>query len=357
MKTAFSNSEIPIKIQHYLCHLTAAEWRLFMRRIISVLLAALMMCSTLAVCAFAYPEHEDYIHDGGLFLDEGTKSSVKEASDALYEAKGVRIAVCTVDSTGDETTADFASGVFTEWEPGNAVLILMVRDKNAYYGIQNNGVVEYLSNEKILEVLDSGLKESFEAKEGYADALLTTVRSFSSYLTERVSEPLSEESAGGMPKALSVILKIVFVLALILIAGYVALIVLEKRQAQKRRAYLEERRRRMARDGRGAYRPAAQRSPNGRPTGRGQNGRPVRPPQGGRAPGTGVRPVTGGARQPYGNTRPVGRIPSTQTQGAYRGDGRARPMERRDVASAATVQINTADIRAAMKNRDKYSSK
>ena len=292
------------------------------------LLVALLMCILIAAPAMAYPAHTDYISDEATVLDEQTENIIHGLSSKLKESKNVRIAVCTVLNTGDASAEKYASGLFETWEVGHGVLILLDIEGDTYYAVQSNSVSEVLTSQKLSDILNSAMEPRF-AEQDYAGGALAASQALSTFLTENLPKGFGE-SKGGMPTWLSVILKTILVIAIIIFAGYGLLIYFERRKALRRRAELEERRRRAMAGARGAY--------------------PPRRPAGGSNPGR--RPPSGQAPR-----RPNGSYPRVQNRSMERTGQfdpayqRRRPQGSSYDANAATVQINTADIRAARNNR------
>ena len=381
---------------------TKAERRLSLA---ALLLTAITILAMLSASVLAYPSPDGYVSDSAGILDEDTIKTIRDTSDALFTSRGARIAVCTVNSTDSESVRDYAAGVFKDWNVGNGVLLLLVKypegsdSTDTFYAVQSNSVSDTLTNTKLSEILNTCLESSFAAG-NFAEGTTTTVKALSDFLSQNLPENFGKKSSSGMPAWLSVLLKIIVVIAVLLIAGYIALVILERRAAERRRLYLEDRRRRMARDGHAGYRPMQQGAgrPNQRPTGYGNQGygrdgyggqeygRPgYGNPSGGNrrtsrgyesaaypedydTQGYGTHPTQPARRDPRGNAHhgysDTGYGHTQSSDGGYGYDsyGRAPSRARRtvdtsrygderddryDPQTAATVQINTADIRAA----------
>ena len=227
----------------------------------AAILAAVILLASVTISAVTYPTHDRYVSDSAEILDETTIETVRNTSETLNNERGTRIAVCTVTGTDSESVRDYAAGVFKEWQIGNGVLLLLVKypegseNTDTFYAVQSNSIADTLTNAKLSEILNTCLESSFAAG-NFAEGTSTTVKALAEFLTQNLPEDFADKSASsGMPGWLSLILKIVVAVAILLIAGYILLVILERRQAKRRRMYLEERRR-MARDGHGAYRPA-----------------------------------------------------------------------------------------------------
>lgn len=302
----------------------------YVRWLAAVMLVIVAM--TAAVPAFAYPAHSDYIADNATILDEGTENTVKELSRVLLEEKNVRIAVCTVLNTENESVSEYASSVFKKWDVGHGVLILIVTEADTFYAIQSNSVAEVLTGSKLSDIINTTMEPRFAEKD-YSGAVAAAANALSSFMKENLPDGIGEKK-GGFPTWLSVILKIILVLAILAIAGYVLLVYLERKQAEKRRLAMEARRRRLAEEGR-SYRGTPQqgyRRPNGQ-----------RPMQ--------QRPVNQRPMPPRQATNPA-----MERTGQYAPAANRRNTQQRYDDNAATVQISTADIRAVRGGRDKFNS-
>ena len=357
---------------------TKAERRLSLA---ALLLTAITILAMLSASVLAYPSPDGYVSDSAGILDEDTIKTIRDTSDALFTSRGARIAVCTVNSTDSESVRDYAAGVFKDWNVGNGVLLLLVKypegsdSTDTFYAVQSNSVSDTLTNTKLSEILNTCLESSFAAG-NFAEGTTTTVKALSDFLSQNLPENFGKKSSSGMPAWLSVLLKVIVVIAVLLIAGYIALVILERRAAERRRLYLEDRRRRMARDGHAGYRPMQQGAgrPNQRPTGYGNQGygrdgyESAAYPEDYDTQGYGTHPTQPARREPRGNAHhgygDTGYGHTQSSDGGYGYDsyGRAPSRARRtvdtshhgderddryDPQTAATVQINTADIRAA----------
>lgn len=317
----------------------------FVKKSVSLFSAVLLTLSVFAVSAFAeLPAHDNYVCDEAGVMDEDTIAGIKKSSDELYASKGIRVAVCTLKTTGDTGAGDMAASLLKEWKVGNGILLLLVTEDDTYYAVQSKSISGTLTNDKLRELLLGSLEPKF-AEGSYSDAVSDTVSAVTSFLNENISESFTESS--GMPIWLSVVLRIIVAVALLLIAGYIALVILEKRNAARQRAFLEERRR-MVREGRAPYRPNGAYGMNPQ-----QRNRPIQ---------SGAQIDRRQSQRMAGNangrtTHPMhGRNGSLPRQAAnpYREQMRQQ-QNMYDPATAATVQINTADLRATKAAQDKYS--
>lgn len=294
------------------------------------------MSILMSTAVFAYPSHDDFVCDKAVILDEETEENIKDASESLVETKNTRLAVCTVLTTGKESAKEYATALFKEWEIGNGVLLLLVIEDDTFYAVPSNSVSEVLTQDKLAEILNSTLEPRFAEKE-YAEGALKTVNALSVFLNNNLPENFGE-GKGGFPTWATVLLTIVLIVALVVIGGYLLLVFLEKRNAQRSREEMEARRRAMARGGYGR--------PMQRP-GMPQQGRPM--PQGQRPMGNGQSRMNGApAQRP---AMPQQGAPAQRPMQQSAPQQNAQRKSAADVTNAATIQINTADIRAARQNR------
>ena len=325
---------------------------------------ALMLAVCLATVAMAaYPSHKDLVSDAAVILDEGCENGIKAASAELQKNKNASIAVCTILNTEGVNIGDYARVLFEKWRVGHGVLLLVVVETDDYYAVQSNSVSDVLTNEKLSEIINSTLGPAVEARD-YSTGVTDTVNALSGFLTSSLPEGFGEDK-GGMPVWAIVLIVIAVVVVVIVAGGYGILIFLEKRQARRRREEMEARRR-MLMDGMGrdlsARRPVngnARRPVNGaagrRPAPNGARGtsnvrstpdrnQPM-PRQNGRAPME-ARRYPGNVqeqRRANNSTQVINRVQQNTKRPAQNGN--------RQVSSAATIQINTADLKAAMKSQ------
>ncbi|MBR3415770.1 MAG: TPM domain-containing protein [Clostridia bacterium] len=240
-----------------------------MKKILAAVIAVLITAA-LAVSVFAdYPAKPDsYVYDGAEMLSEEAEAEIESVSKALFVSKGIQIAVCTVDNTGDIPANTYARGVFGEWGV-NGVLILAVKSTDFYYAVQSSSISDTLTDEKLGEIMNTVLEPEFAAG-NYSAGFSATVKTLKSFIEENVktaeTADSTEKPSTETPKKKNgfvIFLIIVLILAVILGGGYGLLVYLEKKQERERRLRLEERRRRLAQSGRGNYYGAP--ATNGRP--------------------------------------------------------------------------------------------
>lgn len=250
-----------------------------MKKVISIIVFVLIACMVAPAALAAYPAHDSYIYDEIGVLSDEAKSEIKNENDVLFVDKGMRVGVCIVDNTGDIPAETYANGVYEEWKL-NGVLLLIVKSTNYAYAAPSEALEGILTADKIQSLI--GNIKSPDNAEEFSAEVAASVKNISSFIEANYKEQQtgkkSTSALGKVWKVIKTLLVIALVVAIILGIGYVVLIVLERRQARQRREYLEERRRRMAQSGRGAYYSAGSGDPrrqgarpagNGYPSGQG----------------------------------------------------------------------------------------
>ncbi|MBQ8525039.1 MAG: TPM domain-containing protein [Clostridia bacterium] len=340
------------------------------RRYAGIVAALMLVLAVLAsVPVMAYPSHTDFIADEATVIDETCENKIKELSETLLDEKNVRIALCTVLNTGSESAEEYAASVYEDWGVGHGVLILVSTEGDTFYAVQSNSIADVLTSDKLSDIINTTMEPRFAEKD-YSGAVAAAADALSAFMKENLPDDIGEKK-GGIPGWLSVILKIILVLAILAIAGYALLVYFERKRANEIRLAMEARRRRIMEEGRDYRRPNGQRPmQNGqRPMQNGQrpmqNGqRPMqngqRPMQNGQRPmQNGQRPMQNGQRPMQNGQRPMqnGQMSraSMEMTGQYTPAANRRTAPQRFDDNAATVQISTADIRAVRGGRDKFS--
>ena len=171
------------------------------------LLGAALAAALLSVTAFAAvpaaPENSCVLDEAGV-LSERTEQAVNDLTIALDEACGAQIAVLTVDFTGTDTTADYASQVFNQWGVGdkdknNGVLLLLVIDAQDYYCTVGTGLEKDLTPQKIDDLLWNELEEGF-AKGDYDAGVVAFANAMYEELCD-IYDVQPGQSAGGAAPA------------------------------------------------------------------------------------------------------------------------------------------------------------
>lgn len=274
-----------------------------MKKIISVIIFVLIACMVAPAALAAYPQHDSYIYDEVGVLSDEAKEEIKSENDALFVEKGMRVGVCIVDNTGDIPAETYANGVYEEWKL-NGVLLLIVKSTSYAYAAPSEALESILTEDRIKSLI--GNIKSPENAEEFSAEVAASVKNTVSFIKQNYTEQSQANKSGAsklgkVGKFFKVVAIIVLVVAVLLGIGYVVLIVLERRQARQRRAYLEERRRRMAQSGRGSYYSARSGDPRqqgSRPAGQYQS-------QGGYPQQNNYAQQGGYARQNAGQARPA----------------------------------------------------
>jgi len=195
------------------------------KRILSVIMTFVLLLS-LAVSVFAdYPKAENYVADSASVLSENTVRSLRKINENMKKDYGVVVAVCTVKSTGDATTKEYARSVFSEWKMGDGVLLLIVSDSQDYYFVQSTGLQEIITNEQLQLVRNDYLEPDFAT--GNIDRGVQKSATKLSSLIERGIEKKTADEAknpdgdGEGTVAGTIIVTILKVILWIVIIGFV----------------------------------------------------------------------------------------------------------------------------------------
>ena len=302
-------------------------------KLISFIISVIMLSATMAISISAgYPKHTDYVSDQAVIL-ENIKEDIVKASDKLYKKRNVRIAVCTVLDTDGDSIESFGTEIFKKWGIGDGVLILISKSDDNFYAVQSNSLSEYLSEKDLKNILNTSLEPSFAVGD-YETGVKETVNALSNHLSSTLPKDFGKNEEKGIPGWLVTIFVIIAVIILILGSGFAVIIYLRKKNARRRREEMELRRRRLA-EGRGFDVRLSQNNTQTHVQGNAQRPRP----------NTAQRPMHGT------NQRPVSNAPQRPMQGANQRVPQGNPQQlRRPSPNAATIQIDTSDIRAAKQN-------
>lgn len=308
-------------------------------RIISCLLVFLMtLAMAVSVCA-AYPKADEFVADEAGVLSESTIRQIKKTNKELGDSVGVTIAVCTVKTTDGEPIADYARELFTEWEMGEGVLLLIAAEDKNYYLVQSTGIDDSITNEDLTLIRDGYLEVDFAA--GNIDSgVIKTVSKLATELEAGLENvPSTGDSDDGEEKeknegttfgaVLVTILKIILYIALFALAAFIILFVVamfnddaaallqkyvfRRGKTNPAPAYYDER---LYGNGRGNGRQSNQRPPqNGQRQGYNGNGqqRPRNPQSGQQV----RRPDPNQMYNADGTPRRSGRNQQNQQQGNY----------------------------------------
>lgn len=133
------------------------------KNFIAAFAAVLMLLSLFSSAVFAaeFPKHENYIADEANILTEDTISEIRNMNKNLAGDYQHTIAVCTVNTIGDEDIAVYARSLFEKWKLGEGILVLIAKEDNCYYFVPSTGVEDILTNEELAAIRDSHFEEDF----------------------------------------------------------------------------------------------------------------------------------------------------------------------------------------------------
>ncbi len=211
------------------------------KRRISALFTCLFLVATLVVLALpaaAAPKHTDYISDPDSYLSETTVSAIKTANEALFKDKEVRIAVCVVAGTGNDTIANYTRNLFTDWNMCDGVLLLVDTQTPDYYAVQSVDIDDILTNTILEELLTQYMEAEFDAG-NYDKAVMKTFTALAQFLNTNLSslttaEPTApetdengeevpaEEEPAAFVKFMKAVLWIILVVILLVLVLFIA---------------------------------------------------------------------------------------------------------------------------------------
>ncbi len=198
----------------------------FMMRVTAILLMICMVAGMAFAVGAAYPKHTDYVYDGAQVLPDSVKDNIKSTNDALYAKVKAKIAVCVVESLGDESIDAYAKGIFEAWEPGECVLLLVSIGENDYYAVQSMRVASVLNNEQLDDIMHNFMEADFVAG-NVGLAIQKTVNKLSSTLKAGLAE-VDDKTGSTTADAEGEQEKVTFggvILSLLKIVGWAVLIV------------------------------------------------------------------------------------------------------------------------------------
>ncbi len=133
------------------------------KNFIAALAAVLMLLTLLPSAVFAaeFPKHENYIADEAEILTEDTIREIRDTNKDLSADTQLTIAVCTVNTIGEDDIAVYARDLFEKWKLGEGVLILIAKEDANYYFVPSTGVEDILTNEELANIRDSYFEEDF----------------------------------------------------------------------------------------------------------------------------------------------------------------------------------------------------
>ncbi len=170
------------------------------KNFIAAFAAVLMLLSLLPSAVFAaeFPKHENYIADEAKILTEDTIREIRDMNKNLAGDLQLTIAVCTVNTIGNEDIAVYARSLFEKWKLGEGVLVLIAKEDNCYYFVPSIGVEDILTNEELSAIRDSYFEEDFSNKTYDRAVRKVTIRlknTLVAGLQERAAAKAAEEAA------------------------------------------------------------------------------------------------------------------------------------------------------------------
>ncbi len=165
------------------------------KRCLGISILALLLTIFLAFPILAaYPQPVDYVSDESGVLSTTTKDALVEANKTLYATRGARIAVCIVDSTGDEDIASYARNVFSDWNMSDGVLLVIDRGNKNYFGVQSVDIDDIVTTEVLKDIFSNYLEEDFDT--GNTDrGVMKTILKLDEFMTANL--PVTGTTVGG----------------------------------------------------------------------------------------------------------------------------------------------------------------
>jgi len=204
-----------------------------------VFMLALIVLLPLPISA-AYPKHDDYVSDKQSVLSSNTVSALRNSNERLLENRGVLIAVCVTNTTGDEDIASYTRALFQEWSISAGVLLVVDTEAKDYFAVQSMDIDNVLTNEELSDILMGYMEDEFA--DGNVDrGVYKTILKLDEFLTAYLpavnngdtaeignapadgeNEADEGEETSGFVKALKgifTVLLVLIILAVVLIGG------------------------------------------------------------------------------------------------------------------------------------------
>ncbi|HYS78857.1 MAG TPA: TPM domain-containing protein, partial [Candidatus Dormibacteraeota bacterium] len=147
-------------------------------RLVAVAVAiALLTTGALAAARLQLPPHGDRsVHDLAGVLDPGTIEVMERHHTELYRKTGAAIVVVTVPRLEDETLADFAVRVGTEWGVGKkgddrGIVVAVTTEEPHVFVSTGYGVESFLPDGRVGAILDRYVVAALRSKD-FSTALL-----------------------------------------------------------------------------------------------------------------------------------------------------------------------------------------
>lgn len=133
-----------------------------MKRIIILLLAALLCLPALAMAEPRYPEAQGPVTDAAAVLSPATVQDLRKLADLLEDEHTMNLSVVTVDFLDGATIADYAAGLRDKWSLGKDDLLLLMavgEDRFGFFG--GRDVNKKLSASVQQKLLSTGFEAPF----------------------------------------------------------------------------------------------------------------------------------------------------------------------------------------------------
>lgn len=177
-----------------------------MKRLISFALA-LMLCASLAICAFAVDKSER-LYDGADLLTTSEENAIRTRLDEVSEKYDVDVVIVTVDSVGIQTPADFSDDYYDGNGYGKDGVMLLISMEERDWDILTNGMCNdamgATERENIGELITIYLSDEL-----YADAFETYIDECEYYIDGHINGFPFE---GGITFVISLVIGLVVAL-------------------------------------------------------------------------------------------------------------------------------------------------
>ena len=131
-----------------------------MKRIMILLLAALLCLPLLAHAEPRYPETQGAVTDAAAVLSPATVQDLRKLADILEDEHTLNLSVVTVDFLDGASLSDYAAGLQAKWSQGKDDLLLLMAVGEDKFGFFGGGDVNRKLSTSVQQKL---LSTSFEA--------------------------------------------------------------------------------------------------------------------------------------------------------------------------------------------------
>lgn len=135
--------------------------------------AAVLLFVTMSLGALAaIPERPEnlYVLDEAGVLSQETEQEIIRKNGNLFDRTGAEIVIVTVDFLDGKEIRDYCYDLFESWEIGssernNGLLLVLSVAQEDYYALPGYGIEDFLTGEKLDELLNENLKSDFAAEQ------------------------------------------------------------------------------------------------------------------------------------------------------------------------------------------------